>query len=81
MAVAGSFVFTEVPPLWLAILGLVVVGLGILGDLFESGLKRQADLKDSSALIPGHGGVLDRLDALLFAIPAFYLFTLLAGPS
>ena len=58
----------------LAGLGLVVALLGICGDLFESQLKRSAGLKDSSHLIPGHGGVLDRVDALLFAIPAFHLF-------
>jgi phosphatidate cytidylyltransferase len=58
----------------LAGLGLVVAALGICGDLFESQLKRTTGLKDSSHLIPGHGGVLDRIDALLFAIPAFHLF-------
>jgi phosphatidate cytidylyltransferase len=58
----------------LVTLGLLVVVLGICGDLFESRLKRTAGLKDSSSLIPGHGGVLDRLDALLFAVAPFYLY-------
>jgi phosphatidate cytidylyltransferase len=53
--------------------GVTVVAVGIAGDLFESMLKRSAGVKDSSTLIPGHGGILDRLDALLFAAPFYYL--------
>jgi len=54
-------------------LGLTLVAAGIAGDLFESMLKRSAGVKDSSSLIPGHGGVLDRIDALLFAAPVYFL--------
>ena len=76
MAIAIMFVFPATPIVVRILLGLVIVFLGILGDLFESRLKRAAHLKDSSALIPGHGGVLDRIDALLFAIPVFYFMVL-----
>ena len=53
----------------------LIVGIaGQVGDLFESELKRSSSIKDSSGLLPGHGGFLDRIDALLFASPVAYLF-------
>jgi phosphatidate cytidylyltransferase len=60
----------------LAGLALVVALLGLLGDLFESMLKRQAMVKDASHLLPGHGGMLDRLDSILFSAPAVLYFRL-----
>ncbi len=53
---------------------LTVVFLAVTGDLFESWLKRKAGLKDSSNLIPGHGGLLDRLDSYLFAVTGFFVY-------
>jgi phosphatidate cytidylyltransferase len=74
LAIAGSYFLPAFPWWWHASVGLGIVVAGIIGDLFESMLKRAADMKDSGTLIPGHGGVLDRIDALLFAAPVFYFF-------
>ena len=74
MVLAGARVLPSSTLAPLIGLGIFVVLVGICGDLFESRLKRTAGIKDSSSLIPGHGGVLDRIDALLFAVVPFYLF-------
>jgi phosphatidate cytidylyltransferase len=59
---------------------LITLGIGVMGtigDLFESGMKREVNLKDASKIFPGHGGFLDRLDSLIFNVPFFYLYLIL----
>lgn len=73
MTLLGGVWLPEMPLQTRLLLGLVLVTAGIVGDLLESVLKRAAQMKDSSHLIPGHGGVLDRVDALLLVVPVYYL--------
>jgi len=63
----------HIPWPWMLVVALVTGITGQFGDLFESLLKRVAHIKDSGTLIPGHGGVLDRLDGVLFASPALFI--------
>ena len=71
----GKYFFLSAMPWGLCLLFFIVVGVaGQVGDLFESELKRSSGIKDSGGILPGHGGVLDRIDALLFASPVAYVF-------
>ena len=83
----GGFAFTllgaNLTPIWvnwphwlphIFMIALLMAAATQLGDLFESKLKRLAGVKDSGVLFPGHGGMLDRIDGLLFALPVFYLY-------
>jgi phosphatidate cytidylyltransferase len=74
--VAGAFAFHYIldAQMWLgAVAGLLVVITGTAGDLIESAIKRDLAIKDMGDLLPGHGGVLDRIDSILYAAPALWL--------
>ena len=71
---APAFFWRALPVHHAIALGLLLGVVGIAGDLAESLLKRAAEVKDSGSLLPGHGGILDRIDSLLFAAPVVYSY-------
>jgi len=76
----GHFLYLRSIPLEHVVpLSLVAGALGQLGDLVESLLKRSTGIKDSGSIVPGHGGMLDRIDALIIVSPIVYLYTLWVG--
>ena len=77
--VARWWFLPELPGLDCLILATLLTITGLWGDLTESAMKRSAGMKDSGRILPGHGGMLDRLDSLLFAAPAFYYYVTLAS--
>ncbi|MFC2082692.1 phosphatidate cytidylyltransferase [Candidatus Bipolaricaulota bacterium] len=85
LAIAGAMIGASFSPFWrervfwdgffhLLIAAFLVSWAALLGDLFASKLKRAAEVKDTGTFLPGHGGAIDRIDGLLFALPVFYFY-------
>jgi phosphatidate cytidylyltransferase len=79
MGVINSVLFKEISSASWIIISILVIVFGTLGDLFESTIKRRLKVKDSGTILPGHGGLLDRFDSLLFVIPVVYVWLNLSG--
>ncbi|MDY6800058.1 MAG: phosphatidate cytidylyltransferase [Bacteroidota bacterium] len=69
-----SLIFSELNLMQWFITAMIVSVVGTYGDLVESSFKRSNEKKDSGKMLPGHGGILDRFDAILFSLPVFYIF-------
>lgn len=74
------YLFPQVPIVFFVLFSVLMGGFAQIGDFFESLMKRVAGVKDSGTIMPGHGGLLDRLDGILFAVPMIFLLALRYNP-